>query len=465
MADTGMQMGREMALEAGAATTGQAAGMLTGPAAFVAVPAFGGLAALSANIANQKMRKGQNDIHYGEAVSAFLSGAIPGATMAKSGGRIMGKIIAPVAKEVTANLAAAEAQSIIDNGRVLTPKEASLIAAVSVAGSAIASKMDDSSILAAIQADRSVSAPKQKFITTAVNDGYQIWPTASLFSGTRANAQKLANPKKMQLGMATHNLEKASQDIRADLDLFKDGVPLPITRDMIEARQQGYNAVYKDIADTAGMTDELKEMLDMRSAAKYNFERAEAALANARPLPEIRKYEEAGASLRQNAIDLEDKILKAAGAINAELPARFKATREMYAKSYAVLDAVDPVLGFEPSKLAKWQNKKAGQPLTGRIGQVAKLAQQFGDIMMGPKGIYELQNSIVNGAGAWPPHILGPVVRPMLTSGPVQRYAASQPARLGIGGVNAYTAPGMEAVLQGTRAMNRKVPLDSYLKP
>lgn len=457
------QMGREMALEAGAATAGQAAGALGGPLAPVTIPTFGGIAALSANIINQRNRKDQKGVNVGEAISAFIAGVLPGATMAKGGGKVVAKMVQPVAKEVAVNLAAAEAQSIIDRGKPLSPSEAGMIATASLVGSGLAAKLDDSVALRAINNQRVASAPQQKFIEKAVKDGYQIWPSASKFSATRAFAERAANPKKMQLEMAAHNFEKAVGDVREELGMFVDGVPMPITKESIGAVRENYNRVYGEIGKKTGMEDSVREITTLRHDADVNWKRFEAAEMRAEA-DVAQRYKDAFSNLSNKADEVERKVLEKANAVDPGLADKFLDTRKRYAKSYALEFAIDPVMGFEPAKLARWQSLRAGQELTDKMGQIADMSSKFGDIMMGPQGIYKLQSSLRDQALSIP-HLAGPALRPALRSNLIQGAASSLPYKLRFNTPNAYTAPGTEAILQASRAAGRQVPLNSYMTP
>jgi hypothetical protein len=471
------QMGREMALETGATTAGQAAGALMGPAAPITVPVFGGIAALIANLANQAMRKDQKGVNYGEAVSSFMAGAIPGATMAKAGEKTLLKAIKPVTREVVANMAAAETQSIMDNGRPLDQREAMLVAGLSVLGSNVARKLDDGAALKAINAERSRTKPLVDLADAATKSGYWIWPTVVNRTAPRRTLMSFADTKKLQFEMASNNLRMAENAVTKDLDLVAKipgaipvGTPLPITAENIIAKQRDYDAVYRDIGKQVGMSDELKLMVQSRHDAKFNYEMAETAKANAHPIARIKKFEAAGDELMAKANALENKILDKAEAIDPSLKNKFLETRKMYAKSYAVLDAIDPNVGFDPARLAKWQQKKVGQKLTDDLGMVAQMASEFPELMLPRQRVRALEISNAQGspqnALQYAKHIVGsPVAIPLATSRPVQRWIGTPTFKSQITGTNAFTAPGMEAVLQASRAAGRRVPLNSYLAP
>ncbi len=72
-----------LGLRAGGPAIGQAAGSLTGPLSPVAVPALGGIGGVIGEVAAE-LHEGKQP-SFGKMLSAFISGAIPGGSLAKAG--------------------------------------------------------------------------------------------------------------------------------------------------------------------------------------------------------------------------------------------------------------------------------------------------------------------------------------------------------------------------------------------
>jgi hypothetical protein len=117
---------KNMGLEAGGAAGGQALGVGTGPLAPVAVPALGAVGGFLGNVAGQLTTPGK-DFSWGEAGGAFVAGSVPGASLAKAGGKVLVK---EGLKAAATNYGAKATETLIDRGELPSAGEATPVTSV-----------------------------------------------------------------------------------------------------------------------------------------------------------------------------------------------------------------------------------------------------------------------------------------------------------------------------------------------
>ncbi len=430
---------KEVGTEAGASAVGQAIGLAAGPAAFILAPTFGGIGGLSGNIVNQYTRKREGDfkVNVGEAVSAFLGGAIPGGSSIKFGGRAITKKIAPIVTDAGAAIVAAEAQSVIDNGRILSPEEAAKVITTSIVGSKIAKSLHDQSVATSVIAERQLNNKIERDSSTAVQRGWSLWPSVSKKSPSRYYFEKVADPHKATYELAAKNLDVIDKAVRDDLEMYArqaDGslLPLPINKESVNIKRQDYENEFSRIGELTKTTDEIMEIRGNRRRAASLFAQAEAATDT---VAKDKLFAEA-LSFSEKAKALEGIVDEASKLFGKDTYDRFVKTRKMFAKSFAVEDSLASGgfrEGINPQKLSRWQNKKFGQELTDDLGFVAKMADNFGDIVIGPDKLYSLERSLpkrTEGFTRMATSIPSFALRQIAGSQPVQRYFSGEQLRM-----------------------------------
>lgn len=439
---------KEVGTEAGASAAGQALGLATGPAAFVLAPTFGAIGGLAGNILNQYTRKRDGDfkVNVGEAVSAFLSGAIPGGSSIKFGGRAFTKKVAPIVTDAGAAIVAAEAQSVIDNGRILTPEEAAIVITTSIAGSKVASSLHDQNVATSVIAQRQLNDTAERASAEAVKKGWSIWPSVSKKSPSRYYLEKVADPHKANYELAAKNLDVIDKAVRDDLEMYvrqADGslLPLPINKESVNIKRRDYENEFSRIGQLTKTTDEIMEIRGNRRRAASLFAQAEATTDT---VAKDKLFAEA-LSFSERAKALEGVVDEASKLFGKDTYDRFVKTRKMFAKSFAVEDSLASGgfrEGINPQKLSRWQNKKFGQDLTDDLGFVAKMADNFADIVVGPDKLYSLERSLpkrAEGFTRMATSVPSFILRQFGESQPFQRYFSGEQLRM--------TNPGFSSLL------------------
>lgn len=178
---TSRNIARSIILEGGGATAGQIAGLAGGPFAPITVPVFGAIGGGVGNILDQmaRQKEGQQEgFRLGELLAAIGAGAIPG-----SGIGSVGKSVTSISRpalvqafgkraglEAAGNLAAAETQALIDEGRTLTLQESLGVIGLTATGTVMAQRLDGPRAVRAFREQRGLDwleAGKRKRLSDA----------------------------------------------------------------------------------------------------------------------------------------------------------------------------------------------------------------------------------------------------------------------------------------------------------
>jgi hypothetical protein len=391
---------KETGVEAGSSTLGQTVGLATGPFAPIAAPTFGAFGGLIGNLINQYTRERTGDfkVNTGEAISSFISGAIPGGNSIKFGGKAITKKVAPIVFDAAAAVASAETQSIIDNGRILTPQEAAMTITGAVVGSKIAGSLTDQNVAASVIAQRQVNSGIEKASAEAVKKGWVLWPSVTKKNAGRYYLEKVADPHKSTLDMARHNLSVIDKGVIDDLEMYvrqADGtsLPMPITKEAINLKRQNYEDEFSRIGQLTKTTDEILQIRGNRRRAASLYAQAESATDTV-----VKdKLRAEAAEFSDKAKSLEKVVDEASKLVSKNTYDRFVKVRKMFAQSFAVEDSLTQGgfrSGINPQKLSRWQDRKFGQELTDNLGFIAKMGDNFPDIVVGPDKLYSLERSM-----------------------------------------------------------------------
>lgn len=405
---------RELGTEAGAATAGQMLGTAVAPGigTMVGGAAGGGIG----NLINQFQRMSEDPgykFKWGEFMSDVGLGAIPGGSLAKTGGKAL---LREAAKQGAAGLGAATVQKIADEGKLPTAKEALLATAVPAAGGAIAQKVlsqAPSSIAAVRKAlagrDQELKTFEQgalgglKVVPSDINPSFAITQLESV-GGKAAVSQRiqLANQKpvndmvKAELGVPK-NVELSPSVTRAirneEGDVYKQVDKLSLdARDELE-KLQAMRAETSRISDPTEAAVAEAEFDKIHGAREAMLK--EKAAANLEDLRRLRAEMEdswkAYFSSGGNAIDAKTKALtlktqadeleKGIDATlrrtgHADLADRITTARQRIAKTYDVDEMMNPG-NFNIDPDVALRKLKSGDPLSGNLLTIARFKAAF----------------------------------------------------------------------------------------
>lgn len=248
---------KNMGLEAGGATIGQAAG--TPFAAFGGIPIGGALGGAAGNIAAQLTTPGKK-FSLGQALGAAAAGAIPGASIAKAGGK---EVAVQAGKYALGNVAATNVESLVDTGKLASPSQ-DVLAAVTGAASAPLSKFLDrgtraeATRVAAQQGSRS-----RETLRLGRELGLVVPPAAVAPNAANNTIQSIAGKAAVAQEAILRNQPKINDAVRAEIGLPMDA---PITPISLNTARVGPNLVYEKIGATSPAAKNLLEQFKQASA-------------------------------------------------------------------------------------------------------------------------------------------------------------------------------------------------------
>jgi hypothetical protein len=405
---------KDVALEGGGATAGQALGALGGPAAPVTIPLGGSVGGIAGNYAAQKLRiaSGEQDkIHWGELIGAALTGAIPGASLESAGAKSIAK---EAVKQGAGGLARNIVQTGIDEGKL--PSVGSLAAStlIPAAGGALAQKVQlmNPEVQAAQAAAK--NAPK-----SLQQQRYEAGKALGLkTSGGELQTDENglsrlvgAPPHVIRNELSARNSEPISEAVNKELGLPHGTEITPDVLDDFRAEKA------QPYAEIASMADAAKKKIAEIEKSKFNSadprelqiqQNDPATLAELAPLKaqaaadvEGLKAARKAASLgyakhygspggdpaalegARNADALADKleaqIEAAAESIgDPTLINRLRTARTDIAKSYDVQRALTGAAGeISATKLGAMLKGTNPKPLSGNLKTIAEFANEF----------------------------------------------------------------------------------------
>lgn len=405
---------REFATEAGAGTAGQMLGTAILPG--VGTVVGGAVGAGAGNLINQFQRMSADpnyQFRWGEFFSDVGTGAIPGGSLAKSGTKAIAR---EALKQGAAGLASASVQKAVDEGKLLTGKEALLATAVPTAVGGAAQKVL-SGAPEAISAVRKAFAGRSKELRTFEQGsakGLKVVPSDLDPSFTTTQLEsvggKAAVSQRTQLGNqdAANNMAKQELRIAADAE---------ITPTALKAIREEESKVYEQVDKMAEKARKDLEKLEQARAkaltisdpaeraveeAKFNkkYGKKEAALREqaAASLEDLRKTrgdmqkmwdnyyasggknvdaQQGAIALKAQAEALEDAIdttLRKVG--RADLADRIVPARQRIAQTYNVEEMLNPG-NFNVDPDVALRMLKRGVPLSGNLKLLAEFKAAF----------------------------------------------------------------------------------------
>lgn len=436
-AETATKIGA-MAAEPVGGMVGQAIGMAGGPLAEITMPVMGGLGGAAGNIVGQLAQK--EKFSWGKVAAAAIANAIPGAPLAKMG--IKG-LAGQAAKYAAGNIAAAGAQTGIDEGRLPTLTEAGGAGAAGVVGLGLGKALDSGDAVREIITRKLQGAVTQNTIDAAKSAGYVLDPAKINPSALNRSLQSIAGKAATIQEVGIRNQEITSALARKQINdrlALQGSPPLPIeaplTKSLIQTARESAYAPYQEISQMAEQAkgdlaalqksrftaadahelaiqmadpDTVKKMSALTISAGADVDalkkaRADAALyyhANkVNPHPDTLAKADA---LSAQAETLEDKIQAAAiQAGRPELAKNLKDARTTIAMTHEIEDALG-VGNSDVSAMALGKSGKAGTPFTGELKTISDFQNTFpamarnGNVIP-PSGVSKLKGLLSTGA-------------------------------------------------------------------
>jgi len=424
-ADVGKQMaamGVDAGLEAGGATAGQAAGAAAGPLAPVAMPVLGGLGATGG--AYLASKRGGEPMTMGRAASAFIGGMVPGGSMAGASGR---KVAAEAGKYAAQNMAAATAESVIDERKVPELSRGLVIGGVGALAAPVAKGLDTGTnpLARAERAEASRQAAKRETLKLGRELGYVLPPSV-----VRPNP---ANDFINSVGGKAATLQQAVQRnqpitnaaVRDELGLPADTA---LTPQALEVAKLGPSKTYGEIG----------ALSPQASIALENFKQAQSE-AQAQFFiwrNQIKKDASLLESAKQKRADAEAMLaqLKAetVRAGKPELFDKFNEARVKLAQIGLVERAVNKATGDVDAQILG-DAFDAGEKLTGNLEKIGRFANAFKQAVREasespPSGVHQLLPMMATAAGGAGVATHGPqglaYAAPFLLAPPAMRQIA-----------------------------------------
>lgn len=363
-----MGLVRDMALEGGGATAGQAIGampMLSVPTLGASIPIGGFIGGMGGNIAAQKAR-GQ-DIQWGEAVGAGVSGLWPGpsGSLGRAGAKTLAK---EAGKQAVGNLAATATTTGIDDQRLPTLSESASSTAAAMIGTGLAKGASSGVDSAAERAAKMKSlnySDRDFTIRLAGEAGYVFDPVKLNPNAVTKAVDRLAVESSFHKAAIAKNQEVTNQLVRSELGLYEGDSLNNLTLDVkaLELRQP-----YEQIRamGTEGK-DAVQELIEVRKKARtawedYRRNRTRDALSEAE-------------SMDSRAEAIEDKIEKIAQ--KAGVPQavdELRASRKALAKVYVVQNALNSAANEVDASIIGKVYDKNPKMLDGSLATIGKVA-------------------------------------------------------------------------------------------
>lgn len=418
---------REMATSAGGATAGQMIGTAVFPGVGTAIG--GAIGGGATNLVNQLQRMAQDPdykFQYGELIADIGTGAIPGAPLASSGLKAVGK---EALKQGVGALAGAQTQAAIDRGELLSPTQAATATALGGVGGVAGQQIQARSapMQAAIQAQMAGRSIRSKTADEGAKLGLKAPPAdiekvseGGVSFGTK-QLSSAAGADAMRFETQLQNQKAVNRAVKEELKIPKDAeVDINTLRGIRDTAGQVYSEIgaigekgkkaLEDIEFLRGRYTRTSDPME-RARLEDEFEaafrstknRAEIeAMADVEKLRNLRAesrkqrdlyYSSEGknADALQKSLDARDQAqaleLSIEEAVTRagkpDLAKKLRKARETIAKSYDAEDALNLGTGdFDARVLGRKLDQ--GKPLTGNLETIAKFQQafksSFGDI-------------------------------------------------------------------------------------
>lgn len=405
---------REFATEAGAGTAGQMLGTAVLPG--VGTVVGGAIGGGAGNVINQLQRMAEDPnykFRWGEFLSDVGTGAIPGGSIAKSGAKAIAK---EAVKQGAAGLASAATQKMVDEGQMLTGKEALLAAAVPAAAGATVQKVL-STAPSAIAAVRNALAGRSKELRTfeqGAVKGLKVVPSDLDPSFTTTQLESIGGKAAVNQRTQLANQDAANRMVKEELGIAANAELSPAAlkgirdneakvyeqidalaekaRKDLEKLQQA-RAAATNIADPAQRAIE-----EAKFNAKYGKKEARLTEQAAASMEDLRKVrgdmqqmwdnyyasggknvdaQQGALALRAQAEQLENSIdatLRKIG--KSDLADRIEPARKRIAQTYNVEEMLNPG-NFNVDPDVALRMMKRGVPLSGNLQTLAEFKAAF----------------------------------------------------------------------------------------
>lgn len=410
------QIAKNMGLEGGGATLGQAIG-----APFEAIGGMhigGAIGGALGNAAGQLTTPGKN-FSFGEMAGAGAMGAVPGASLAKASAMTVAK---QAGKYAGANLAGKALQTGIDEGRLPALGEGAIAAGAGAIGAPL-SKFLDAGIGAANAATKAgQDSVRRETLKAGQELGLVIPPSAVNPNIVNDSLQSLAGKAATAQESIIRNQPKINAAVRTEIGLPESAPLSPIA---INTQRVAPNLVYEQIGKSS---QQARDFLDQFKQSTSDANDLFAAYRSA-------NIKDPSILAQARAKQAEAEIFK--GALKTVVPKplydQFDAARVQLAKIGMVDRAVRLGDGNVDAKVFG-DALEAGEKLTGNLLKIGRFQSAFGRYVKEaattpPSGVDYLKLLAKGGmAGA----ALAKGEPSLAVAAPLGLYAAERGARTGI---------------------------------
>jgi len=385
---------QDLGVRSAPAALGQYGGSFFGPLSPAAVPLLGGVGGVVGEVSANAMEHSPNTA--GKIVSAFITGAIPGAPLAKAGTR---QVLREGAKFAAGEVAATEAQSLIDKGELADSGDVAMRAAGGFS-SAGAAKLF--SVAKELSEERKLYALRDKAFKDLQPEGVKIPPhevgqgsdVLSSVGGKAALSQQAAKENQYawqkltreEIGLSKEALPIKPEELKALRDQYAE--PYQKIQEISEAAKKRVAEVEKGFNEASGgqelaikQDDAAKKLADLQIQAgadvdllkdiRMKAQRAYRSMAeNPNAYDDWQKYKIMAEALENN--------IEQAAALSGDntLLKRLRESRKKLAQVYEVEDALNPSTGLvDPVSFGRTLDRR--EPLTGNLEKIAKFQLAF----------------------------------------------------------------------------------------
>jgi len=368
LVESGVELAGDIAVPAMGAAIGQTIGLAGGPYAPITVP-IGGAIGGGLAYAGNEFSKGKVPT-LGALASVMGTSAIPVAGPLASGTR--GAIMSRGAREGLLNIAAAQGEKAIDEGRVITPKEAVISSFLPVAtGAAIAGKRASA---AADAVARNQNAARDSILQMGQALGYTLDTVQSNPTIITKGVERVAGGQTaLQTAAARRNQQVTNNIVRSEIGLPADAGLDDIT---IALQRDRVSEPYRQIAAISPAAKTALENLRRTRTNATRYWRQYARDNNV-------DAENRAIALDATAQRLENQLEVIARAVpdGDTLVARLRDARRSLAKIHVVERALNPDAGNVDARVLGRIHGNSPNYLTDGLRAVAELANVQPSVM------------------------------------------------------------------------------------
>lgn len=361
---------KNLGLEGGGATAGQAVGALGGPLDELTIPLGGFIGGAAGNALAQATTPGK-DFSFGEVLGAGTAGAIPGASLAKAGAM---PVAIQAGKMALGNVAATNVQSLVE-GKGLAPIERDVLAAGAGAGGTVMGKYLDNGLRASSSATaRSQDSLRRETLNAGRELGLVV-PPAVIRPGPMNNTlQSMAGKAATAQEAVLRNQPKINAAVRAEIGLPADA---PLTPISLNTARTGPNLVYGEVAQLTPATGSILQNFKTATAEANMARQAyRASIESGRRNPALLQEavaQETIANQMQSALEKEASGVKG----GLDVMKRFEEARTRLAQIGLAERAVNKGSGEIDAKVIG-DALEHGEKLTGSFAKIGKFQNAFG---------------------------------------------------------------------------------------